>query len=377
MGSQDGYGQTTRNRAEQGGRNAWQMLQDEVDWNQQDICRNFEEIAQTKKEVAKTQEEINKIFEIVQELQEKMGTTARTTEYNKKEMKKEIESQKAELKRNAIQLKENTETIAKQQQDMEEWKKTCSIEAEKVKKELKSLKSLVKEQNGKIENLEILNSLGRTRSKTAEKGCVEKIGELEQKIETLKNESVKEQERIKKLTEENRMHYQRREQTQEENEKRIQDLRTLTKEEQTAHAAIVVKEEQAEKKLLQDEKRVVVGGIRQGGDEKEDGKIIQEKLEQLLRKKIKQVVEWSRLGKKQKFSKRPRNVVLTFENSTQAEEFLSCKEEFVAQDGAIKMRKFRSEKEMQEHRLKMRRQSRWRPKWTQSWRRSRCCWRHS
>ena len=139
----------------------------------------------------------------------------------------------------------------------------------------------------------------------------------------------------------------------------------------------MVKKEQADKKLAQDKKRVVVGGFRQGGDEKEDWKIIQEKLEQLMREKAKQVVDLYRLGKKQKFSKRPRNVVLTFETSAQAEEFLNRREEFVAQDGAITMRKFRSEEEMQEHRLKKWRKSRWRPKWTQTWRRFRCCGRHS
>ena len=80
-----------------------------------------------------------------------------------------------------------------------------------------------------------------------------------------------------------------------------------------------------------------------------------------MREKSKQVVEWKRTGKKHKFSKRPRNVVLTFENSAQAEEFLNRREEVVAQDGAIKMREFRSEKEMQAHRLKMWRK---RPEWT-------------
>ena len=88
VGSQDGYGQTTRNRAEQGGRNCGQEIRSIVNYNLVHEIRNKKEIAQNKKEVAKTQEEINKIFEIVQELQEKMGTTARTTEYNKKEMKK-------------------------------------------------------------------------------------------------------------------------------------------------------------------------------------------------------------------------------------------------------------------------------------------------
>ena len=91
------------------------------------------------------------------------------------------------------------------------------------------------------------------------------------------------------------------------------------------------------------------------------------------------------MGKKhKKFSKkRPRNVVLqsTFENRAQAEEFLNHRKEFVAQDGAIKiiidMRKFRTEKQMQEHRMKTLRKRRWRPKWTQCWRRFRYYGRHS
>ena len=407
--------------AEQMDRKRWEEVQIDLGYNQVETARNYEDIAKTQKEVAKNQEEINKLHEIVQELQEKMRKTA----HDKKERKKEIGSQKAELKRNA-------ETMAEQQQQIEELKKQSSIEAKKLKQELKSLKNLAKEQQVKIENferyqgkelernkeelkkntdtiatqqqaikelkeqasieagkmtkeskslktqvkkqqesitiLELLNARGRTRSKTEleEKGCDEKFGELEQKMVQLRTV-------LDVKMEENRLQHQRSKQAQEETEKRIQDFSAAPKEGQTD--ARVIKEEQDETKAERARaKMVVMGGIRQGGDEKEDRKIIQEKLKQL---RIKQVVESNRLGKKHKFSKRPRNVVLTFENSAQAEEFLNRREEVVAQDGAIKMRKFRSENEMQEHRLKTWKKRKWRLEWTQSWRRFRYHGRHS
>ena len=109
---------------------------------------------------------------------------------------------------------------------------------EKMKKELKSLRNLAKDQKVKTENLEILNTRGRTRSQ----GRSDKIGELEQKLETLRNENEKERERMKQLTEENRIQHQRSEQAQEETKKRIQDFSAAPKEGQTA--ARVIKEEQ-------------------------------------------------------------------------------------------------------------------------------------
>jgi hypothetical protein len=102
---------------------------------------------------------------------------------------------------------------------------------------------------------------------------------------------------------------------------------------------------------------LVLTGLRESPDPKRDEEIIQQKLDQLQGSKSPMsIVKWNRMGSrkfpKKKLSSRPRPIVLTFDSKENSQLFLNQREKFLSLDGAIRIRKFRTQNEIIHFKLK-------------------------